>query len=543
VGVVRLICVWLLCAALFASEPHTSILKRNRERAKRTSPAAELIKKAKAAEKKGNNAQAYLHYAQAAAADPQDETGAWMRSVALRTSALLESNYMPTGLGDASDVPAPADPALAAMLGEIEYKDLEEARQPAPPTSLVARPGDQSFDLRGTTQEIYEEVARAFELDVIFDSDFKQTKPIRITIDDADHREALRIVGVATSTFLVPVSDTLFLVAEDTQQKRQDLELNMAAVVPLPETVDVQEAQELARAVQQVMEIKKLVVDGTRRMVLIRDRVSRVRPAEALFRQLLQPRPEVVMDVEFLEISKTSSLSYGIDWPKSISIAFLGIPGAAGFMPLGNLITANLWGFTIGNAELVAQMSRSNSRTLLRAQLRAVSGQPANLHVGDRYPIQNNAYVGDTSGSGQVFTPPPQISFEDLGTVLKITPYVHGSDGVSMEVEAEFKVLAGESSNGIPVLANRNFQAGVRLRANEWAIMSGMVKGSESKTITGIAGLSDIPYLGKFFSVTHDEKEDRRVLLVIKPSIVRNPAAADIPALWTGTETRPNPIM
>ena len=77
-----------------------------------------------------------------------------------------------------------------------------------------------------------------------------------------------------------------------------------------------------------------------------------------------------------------------------VGLAFLGVPGMAGVWPLASAITSNLWGFTIGNAELVASMSRSSTRTLMRSQLRSVSGQPATLHVGDRYPIQTNAYIG-----------------------------------------------------------------------------------------------------------------------------------------------------
>jgi general secretion pathway protein D len=412
---------------------------------------------------------------------------------------------------------------------------------------LDGSPERRSFDLKGTAEEVYEEIAKAFGLEAVYDGDFKaDSKTVRVQIEQVDFREALRIAGAATSTFIVPVSDGLFMVAEDTQQKRQELEHNMAVVVPLPESVDVQEAQELARAVQQVMEIQKLVVDSTRRMVLIRDRVSKVRPAEALFRQLSQARPEVTVEVEFLEVTDKSTLSYGVDWPKTFSISFLGMIGMAGLIPITGPFSLNLWGLSLGDAQLVAAMTRNSTRSLKRATLRSVSGQPATLHVGDRYPIQSNAYIGGTPSQterGQAFSPPPQITFEDLGVVIKVTPYVHGEDEVSIELEAEFKVLAGEALNGLPVLANRNFQATTRMKTSQWALMSGLVRSAQTKNITGIAGLADVPYLGKLFSITSKEKEDSRVLMVIKPTIVRKPAAVDIPPLWTGTETRPITVM
>lgn len=426
------------------------------------------------------------------------------------------------------------DPELDALLGSISDQELEEARRPLPPMELQCREQPVALNLRGDARQIYEKAAPALGLGVIFDGDFQAGKEVRVRLDAAGCREALRILGAATSTFAVPVSEKLFLVAQDTPQKRQELEHNMAQVIPIPETLTVQEAQELARAVQQVVEIQKLVIDSEQRLVLLRDRVSKVRPAEALFYRLMAARPEVVVEVEFLEVVENSTLAYGFRPPTSVLISFL--PDS---MPLGFPLTLGLFGITIGDAELVASMSRNSTRTLLRSQVRSVSGQPATLHVGDRYPIQTNAYIGDTSGGGDVFVPPPQINFEDLGVLLKLTPYVHGAGEVTMEIEIEFKILAGAALNGLPVIANRKFQAMTRMRDGEWAVMAGLMRASEARTVTGLAGLSQLPYLGALFRRTSSEKDDRQTLLVIKPTIVRSSGGDRLaPPIWTGTETR-----
>jgi len=494
-----------------------------------------LYKKARKAEKSGDVSQAYIYYAQAAALDPDDSSDAWLRSVALRTQALSQADFLP------EDIDALPDEAGIGQeyLGIISQEELAEARKPLPPLELDAKDEVLDFELRGDAKQLYDQVAPAYGLDAVYDGEFQPGKPVRLRIEQAGYAEALRILQAATGTFVTPISERAFMVAQDTVQKRQDLEHNMATVVPVPETVSVQEAQELARAVQQVMDIQKLVVDSGRRLVLLRDRVSRVRPAEAIFKMLLLHRPEVVIDVEFLEMRDNSNLTYGFKPPTEVLISFLG-PTGTGSIPLGVPITAGMFGITVGNAEIAASMSRSNTRTLLRSQLRSVSGQPARLHVGDRYPIQSNAYIGDTSGGGEVYRPPPQITFEDLGVVLSVTPYVHADDEVTMEVEAEFKVLAGAALNGIPVVASRSFQAVTRMRTDEWAIMSGLTTESDFRSITGLAGIANIPYLGAFFRKTSKGSESAETLLVLKPSIVRMPIKPHHGiSVWTGTESRP----
>jgi len=246
--------------------------------------AGDLLRKAKKAEKAGRVAQAYLLYAEAAALDPAGQTRAWAKSLALRRRALTEIKAMPKDL-DRGDEEA----GSSALLGVISPEEL--------------------------ARRLYEQVAGAYGLTVVFDGDYTTSKLIRLKIEDAGYREALRILGAATGTFAVPVSERLILVAQDTTRKRQELEHNMAVVIPIPETVSVQEAQELARAIQQLMEIKRLVIDTQRRLVLVRDRVSRVLPAQVLFAELMRPRPEVTIEVDFLEATETAKTRYGLGLP------------------------------------------------------------------------------------------------------------------------------------------------------------------------------------------------------------------------------------
>src|SRR5258708_23528212 len=100
-----------------------------------------------------------------------------------------------------------------------------------------------------------------------------------------------------------------------------------------------------------------------------------------------------------------------------------------------------------------------------------------------------------TTGTGRVFTPPPAINFEDLGLTLKITPHIHGVDEVSLDIDAEFKLLGAGAVDGIPIISNRKYESKVRLVTGEWAVLAGLMTGSDARTITGIPILSAIPFL------------------------------------------------
>jgi len=260
-------------------------------------------------------ARAYLLYSQAAALAPQQKIY-WLRSQAVRTRAALQSKIsLPASESDSEDAdePEPSQP--------VTPKELRESRKPGPPTELKPVPGRKDLNLKAAPKDLFEQAARAFGLDVVFDGDYPDSgNPIVFRMEQADYREALHSLETATSSFVIPIGERLFMVAKDTQQKRNDVEPAVTVVIPIPQATTVQEAQEVARAVQQVMEIKRFGIDSARRLVILNGPISKVRPAQKLFEDLLTYRPEVRVDLEFIEVNRTDALNYGLTLPTSFSI-------------------------------------------------------------------------------------------------------------------------------------------------------------------------------------------------------------------------------
>jgi type II secretory pathway component GspD/PulD (secretin) len=253
----------------------------------------------------------------------------------------------------------------------------------------------------------------------------------------------------------------------------------------------------------------------------------------------------VAIDVDILTTDVTSNLSYGLNVPTAFPlVSFVArnyltsaIPaGFPTFLAFGG--GASLLGLGVTSAQLFANVSKSSSETVLSSEVVALNGQPATLHIGDKYPLVTNTYIGGsptTASSGQVYTPPPTFTFEDLGLVLKVTPWIHGLDEVSLEVDAEFKLLGAGNVDGIPIISNTKYTSKVRLRTGEWAVLSGLMTKTEAITITGMPGLSLIPFLRS----NTVSKEDGATLIVLKPHLLILPPT-EFPTwrAWSGTETR-----
>src|SRR5207244_2472004 len=153
-------------------------------------------------------------------------------------------------------------------------RDLMDARKLLPPPQLKPAAGNKAFNIRGDSKAIFEEVARAFNLMVVFDTAYQPKSGLHFQLEEAGYREGIEAVEAATDSFVIPVADRLMLVANDTQQKRTELEATAAIVIPVPEPFAIQEVQEVATGVRGMLDIQRLMVDSQRRLILIRDRAS-----------------------------------------------------------------------------------------------------------------------------------------------------------------------------------------------------------------------------------------------------------------------------
>ena len=399
--------------------------------------------------------------------------------------------------------------------------------------------------MRGDPRSLFTEVAQAYGLEAVFDSDYPSGGALSFRLEKADYREALYALEAATGSFVIPLTERQILVARDTPQKRADLEPVVSVEVPVPLAVTAQQAQEMVRGVQQALGLSRVAYDSQHAVILIRDRLSRVRPAQEMIRRLTVNRALVSIEVNFLEQASSKSSSFGTSLQSLFPLIDFGGPfnslpsvpsGFAQFAVFGGGRT--LLGIGITGAPAFAQMSRSVGHTLFRGEIRSLDGQQASLHVGDKYPIITARYM--SSSAADQAAVPASVNLEDLGLVLQLTPHVNGAGEVTLDLSTEFKALTGQTVDEIPVISNRKLESEVRVRTGEWAVIAGLMNSSQARTISGLAGFSRIPVVGPLFRKETRDRSDDEVLVILKPVILSlPPREAAGPALGTGSEQRP----
>ncbi len=130
--------------------------------------------------------------------------------------------------------PLPADKVDSTLFGNIGEKDLDRSRTPLPPPTLNVTPGLQDFDLRGDSKSLWEQVAARLHLSVLFDTQYQPTRLRPVSIGRRQLRNTLLALEAATDSFLIPVSERLIFVANDSPQKRTDFDTNVAVVIHFP---------------------------------------------------------------------------------------------------------------------------------------------------------------------------------------------------------------------------------------------------------------------------------------------------------------------
>src|SRR5262249_17540076 len=206
---------------------------------------------------------------------------------------------------------------------------------------------------------------------------------------------------------------------------------------------------------------------------------------------------------------------------------------------LGNLNATDLT-VTIPPATATALFSDSSTKIIQNPQIRAVDGQKASLKIGDRVPVATGSFQPGIGGVGINPLVNTQFQYLDVGVNIDITPRIHAGREVTLKVMMDISNVTGQSNIGgisQPIIAQTKIEHEIRMKEGEVNLLGGMLEDSQTKSLSGIPGLSQIPILRYLFGQTNTEHRENEIVFALIPHIIRGQELSDLnqKALQIGT--------
>ncbi len=298
---------------------------------------------------------------------------------------------------------------------------------------------------------IYQTVGKLAGINVLFDPDYKPAQ-VRVELNNVTLEDALRIVSLETKTFWRPVTPNTIFVATDNAQKRKELEQNVIKTFYFSNLSQQTELQDVVNAIRTVLEVSKIQSLASQGAIVVRGTPDQVALAQSLVDDLDKAKPEVLIEIAVMQVSRDKSRTLGISPPTSVSVALqpnvttssssssstTTSSSSSNSLSLNTLNNLNATDFqvTIPAASAQALMGASDTKLIQNPQIRALDGQKATMKIGERVPIATGSYSSGIGSTGTSISPLTNTQFQylDVGVNIEITPRVHAGREISLKL-------------------------------------------------------------------------------------------------------------
>ncbi len=497
----------------------------------------------------GKLQEALTDFEQALAIDPSSFIA---QQMANKIRLMLKQSMNPT------PTPSPTSTTEGVLT-----RRMEEATGPVELAPISNTP--ITLNLTQDSKTVYESIGRLAGINVLFDPDYTSRR-IHVDLNGVTLSEALQITALESKTFWRPVTPNTIFVAADTPAKRKELEQSVIRTFYLNNLSQPNELQDLVNILRTLLDTQRLQQFPSQQAIVVRGTPDQIAMAEKLIEDLDKSKPEVVVEVAIMQVTRDKLRNLGINPPTSVTVSLqqsnatsgstTSVTGAAGntatattgstapqltLNTLGNLNATN-FSVTIPSATANFLMSDSSSKLIQQPEIRASDGQKASLKIGERVPVATGSFQPGIGGVGINPLVNTQFNYIDVGVNIDITPHVHGIDEVTLKLAMDISAVDSyQNIGGIqqPVIGQRKIENEIRMKEGEVNILGGILENTVTKSLSGIPGLASIPLFKYLFAEEQKEVKDNEIVFILIPHIVRaqDLSASNTKAIDVGTAT------
>ncbi|MGE5320344.1 MAG: secretin N-terminal domain-containing protein, partial [Hyphomicrobiaceae bacterium] len=456
--------------------------------------------------------------------------------VAISQAETLLKKHDLAGADDALKPVLLEDPKNAraqALKSQIDEQEAKEAMTAPSLKATFSKPVTLQFR-DANLKMVFEALSRTSGINVLLDKDVRPDLKTSLFVKDVSVEDVIDLILLQNQLEKKVISDNTVFIYPSTPAKLkdyQDLQIRSFHLVNA-------DPKQILDMLKTLLKTKDIYIDEKTNSIVMRDTPDAIRLAEKLVADQDVPAPEVMLEVEVLEVSRSRASELGINYPQTFSVV---TPASVVTLrDLKNLSGGDLKVTPLG-ATLNLMLEDTDTQILASPRIRVRNREKAKIMIGSRLPVITNAVTPVSTGTPVITG---SVQYLDVGLKLEVEPDIHLDNEVVIKLGLEVSSLVkavenAQSGTTAYEVGTRNATTVLRLKDGETQILGGLINDQDTHTAQKIPGLGQIPILGRLFSDHKKDKSKSEIILSITPHVVGSATLPDArnEEFWSGSES------
>lgn len=380
-------------------------------------------------------------------------------------------------------------------------------------------------------RQVFEIIARQHGVNFVFDKDVRPDLRVTIFVRNTSIDDVIKLILATNQLERKILNPTTMLIYPNTPAKAKEY----VELVTRSFYLGNSDAKQTLNMIRTLVKTRDVFIDEKLNLLIMRDTPNAVRYAEKLILVQDLAEPEVMLEVEVLEVSSAKLKELGVRFPERINFGPLGASDSATPPGQFRLSSGQLTAYVANPAFVLnLKLQEGSTNVLANPRIRVRNREKARVHIGEKVPVVTTTSTANVGVSASV-------SYLEVGLKLDVEPNVYLEDEIAIKVGLEVSNII----ETLDVLNTRAYRLGtrnalttLRLRDGETQVLAGLIQDEDRRSANKLPGLGELPVLGRLFGTSNDQHNKNEIVLLITPRVVRNLARPDaqLAEIPSGTE-------